>query len=208
MRILEIIVENDIRNIKSPISINPKSKNLKKVNTNGFASGGTKIFHIVKNNKILKIWKINNPKYDGYLEWINRTKKLAETNPYLPRIDSVKVFSYPNPKFPDKISYQGLAIMEKLDPINKYPDRVLLPLFRNTGINLTSRIRFLKTQWTKENIDILKSEIHNEKLLEALNIVSEILNTLESSRGDLHTGNWMIRKTNNDLQLVLTDPIA
>lgn len=208
MRLIEIITENDIIDIKSPISVNIKSKNLKKINNNGTINSSTKVFHIVKNNKILKIWKIHNPKYDGYLEWINRIKKLAENNPYLPRIDSVKVFSYPNPKFPDKISYQGMAVMEKLEPINKYPDSILLPLFKNTGINLKSRIRFLKTQWTKDNIDILKSEIHDEKLLEALNIVSEILNTLENTRGDLHTGNWMIRKTNNNLQLVLTDPIA
>jgi hypothetical protein len=207
MKILEIINEDDIRDIKSALSVNDKSKFLKKINNNS-SSGGTKVYHIKKNNKILKIWKIHNPKFDSYLEWTNKIKNLSSSNSYLPKIESVKVFSFPNPKFEDTISYQGLAVMEKLDPISKYPDSILLPLFRNTGINLKSRIRFLKTLWTKENLDILKSEVHDEKLLQALNLVSEILDELPNSRGDLHTGNWMIRKDGNSLQLVLTDPVT
>ena len=54
MRLIEIITENDIIDIKSPISVNVKSKKLKKINNNGTINSITKIFNILKKNKKLK----------------------------------------------------------------------------------------------------------------------------------------------------------
>jgi hypothetical protein len=203
MRIKEFIIDEEIAKLKSPISIDKKSKKLK------LLSGGSrsKVYHIVKNDKVIKIWRMGDPQNDAYLKWIEKVKDLS-SNPFLPKVHNIKIYSSPNKINPEKTDYQGIVIMEKLEPLSKFPDSILLPLFRKTGIQLRSRIRFLSTQWTRENLELLKSEVTDPNLHQALSLVSEILAKLPHASGDLHTGNWMVRKDKETIQIVLTDPVV
>ena len=132
--------------------------------------------------------------------------KLAEKNPYFPRVYSVNSGKVGK-------TYHPTYNIEQLTPITNLDDSVIVGLARAI-LNVNEKM--LETHGAAELISIeienaidapseIKKTIKDPQLAEAIRIISKIYKKNDFEL-DLHAKNLMVRLTSVGPQLVITDP--
>lgn len=167
--------------------------------------------HNKKPGVIVKIGRFDErPQDDGYLTYVQSILKndRITSNPYFPRIYSVKVYRNAANK------YEGgryVIEMEQLHPLNKATPETITAFgekmfnywpSHGNMINIMQNLR-LASHRDRDAI----SNIKDKKLLQAIAIISNI--QIKNQNGlDIKDSNCMVRYTSTGPQFVITDPLA
>ncbi len=169
-----------------------------------------------------EIRKLNQGKVrlesDAYYQYIKYIvdNNLAEENTYFPRIYSIELRNGPDlfPNTPDNFNVQ----MERLIPYLEVTTEEMKALFHRIMPDSVA-------MWPCENTaDIFQpikhqialhlleysplAEFKDPQLTAALNIILAFKKENPYFNYDLHTGNFMFRRTSVGVQLVITDPLV
>lgn len=205
---------------------------LKDVNNNNILGAG--VFSTVVQTADKKLVKKQAEpdeglKKDAYFQYAQfvYVNHLAQENPYFPKIQEIRMDSEPYVGL-DDIRYH--VIMERLIETDKMKvndlKNVIRKIFTKDAINDWETFEDEDSIHSLgDNMEILlgafesggeltrwfgKENIKDQKLIEAMDIIQKLisLNRKRGFRWDLHSGNFMFRKTATGYQMVLSDPIA
>jgi hypothetical protein len=140
------------------------------------------------------------------LQYLLACKKYANSNPYLPRVESIKT-SVHEGRILYTITMEALEEMKNCSETDA--DAMLTKMYGmsddsgSDSMAIAASIRNVMGGWTK-GVDPL--------LLQASKIIRAVANKVDPKGGfknlaDLHPGNMMIRRTSTGPQLVITDPL-
>lgn len=163
------------------------------------------------NHEVVKILGTDSSLADcAHLQYLLACKKYATSNPYLPRIESIKTNNY----YGDRLLYT--IAMETLEELAKVSvedlDAMLTKMYGMADYSasadistdmVTSSVRNVIEGFTK-GVDPL--------LVQAGKIIKAVAAKVDpeggfGNLGDLHSGNMMVRRTSTGPQLVITDPL-
>ena len=160
----------------------------------------------------------------AHLQYLLACKKYASSNPYLPRIESIKTVNYDGTRLLYTIA------MEELDEFNWIEDEeynvILNKLFGEPDESETREV-FKGSSFLPSNNDdasdvaraiskIIRSGnfkgVIDKQFIQAAQIIRAVADRVSPKRGidnliDVHSGNVMIRRTAVGPQLVITDPL-
>ena len=155
-------------------------------------------------------------KSDPYYQWISAVKKLAGSNPYLPRVYDIKLETDSTgavkPHYTIEKLIDGTTLDKELtsskDGLDEY----------NTANHIAIQIGGEKYSWISNwhwliktlRVDLNKNlqKFVDPQFVEAFQLVKTVTDSNPNFHYDLHPGNFMIRLTSVGPQLVITDPIA
>jgi hypothetical protein len=166
----------------------------------------------------------SNLLYDGYYQYVQAIKPIMDSNPYVPRVYSIKLQR-------DQQGYvRPIYKMEKLVPGNSLNKKILYGI----GVRLFGNEEWFKAYNSNEEFEELESydlwkytaEIisngiqaypgkpkmlsvpiqYDEQLLEVIKLIKMITIKNDNIELDLHSGNIMVRPGPIP-QLVITDPL-
>lgn len=146
-------------------------------------------------------------RYDGYYTWITGSHKLANQNPYIPRVYNITVFKDTDGQKKYKID------MEKLIPLTDLTDEDYEIIAKKISPDLLQAIRdpFNKDKRASVIANFLAYRAYNIKdddLKDALALIDRLTKRSFGHFSDIHYGNVMVRRTKFGPQLVFVDPIA
>jgi hypothetical protein len=166
----------------------------------------------------------SNLLYDGYYQYVQAIKPIMDSNPYVPRVYSIKLQR-------DQQGYvRPIYKMEKLVPGNSLNKKILYGI----GVRLFGNEEWFKAYNSNEEFEALESydlwkytaQIisngiqaypgkpkmlsvpiqYDEQLLEVIKLIKMITIKNDNIELDLHSGNIMVRPGPIP-QLVITDPL-
>lgn len=139
-------------------------------------------------NRVVKV----GPTHDSYVKYLKRIG-LKNSNPYFPRIHSVRIYWDGYYGFDDKFY---VVEMERLLDWRKVPKSTRKRLLMKLGC------------WSIDEADypqITKKSTRREK--QAIKLLRKLWSGYNTYK-DVHEGNIMFRKKGRGYQLVYTDPVA
>lgn len=159
--------------------------------------------------KMANVRDINN---DGYYQYITQVSKLAQSNPFFPRIYNIKFIkssaSNTNDKGTLAVEIEKLVPLETLTKGQTAAVRgMLFNLPDEQQMDPVVQMTYILDQaidGKQKYIDLIK----NPLLLKAVQQISSILTNNENLYNDLHEDNIMCRLTPNGPQLVISDPLS
>lgn len=159
--------------------------------------------HMVKKSNYLPV--VNLEKEDGYFAYIKAVVdgKLAQKNPYFPRIYDIKTFT-------DDYGEQRYRItLEKLLHLDEVSEGELIAVLSRAFKNFEDVLEQNKGNFERA-IDqcIDRRQFANSLIFEAFEVIDKVIATNKSFSFDVTTSNIMLRRIINGLQLVIIDPIS
>lgn len=155
-----------------------------------------------------------NKDEDGYYQYIKAVEPYIDSNPYLPRVYSIR-----STKTPDSPSERMHYRLEKLftfrdvafDQSEQLKAMMMRVLSKDTNFNDT-----VYNLWHYKLIPAIKSAIltndysafRDSKLIHALKLIAKVLDKHPNILLDMKFDNVMLRNTPHGLQLVISDPVA
>jgi len=170
-------------------------------------------------------------KQNAYMQYILLSRKYANENPYLPRVESIqKLGGGDNPYYDAKpddaegpVKEYYVIKLEKLTPLFKASAGELEFIFNTMfyyGKELDPPMpapRFGDENDTKNHFfraieDFLVQSIEGENISRTDPRLKAVINLIRKlikggADNDLHSGNMMVRRTPHGAQLVITDPL-
>ena len=170
----------------------------------------------------------DTPAKDGYLSYLQSIlhNDRVSSNPFLPRIYSIKVYKYPSTEDREWRGGQYVVQMEKLRPIDELSIEQLEALgehlFKDweklapkgnamTPAYYAQRLLYTISMATSTRNPRYTRALKDKKLLQAVAMISNLGRSKKDHTEiefDLHAGNFMYRVTPVGPQLVITDPLA
>jgi hypothetical protein len=173
---------------------------------------------VIKNKNHPNVFKItgipSELKNFGYMQYVLLSKKYSGVNPYFPRVVSIKQMPQGEP---GRVAY--IIEMEHLEDSGKlgYDDRIALSHKLFHGPELEEMLAYEKKGNTVFQYIVQKavgvgateaaSFVKDKQFLQAINLI-QIVKKKTGATIDMHDANYMIRRTAQGPQIVLTDPIA
>jgi len=151
---------------------------------------------------------------DPYMQYILMSRRYANENPYLPRVESIQKFADPNTSSMWKPRSYYVIKLEKLAPLQSLSSEEAAFIFNTifgTNLELTTDTNLITMlYWAFEGAGPLMAPelkpIVDRRLLAVKHLIEKIVSTTNASM-DMHKGNVMIRRTPYGAQLVVTDPV-
>ena len=187
------------RVVKTNISIDDYKKTL---HADGYRYVGSGLYATVysKKNSRFAI-KIARMREDGYLDYL---RLIDPSNPFFPKVYSVKCFSYRNADYPwDNYSYYVVK-MERLVPFNTVNGEKRERIFEQIGLDDICQLD--EFEINELHSYLKESKAKKPKLFQVIRTLKKLYRKSES---DLHDGNVMWRVKRKGIpQLVITDPVV
>jgi hypothetical protein len=148
----------------------------------------------------------------AHLQYLLACKKYANSNPYLPRIESIKTVNYDGSRLLYTITMEALEEFNWIE--EEGYDVILDKLFGegpptdeadiDAGVVARAISKMVRTGNFNGVVD--------KSFIQVANIIRAVANRVSPKGGiedliDLHSGNMMIRRTSVGPQLVITDPL-
>lgn len=180
----------------------PSSPSLKRL---GAGVQGLAVERTKKTNVVTKVFGMNDAR-DGYYRFLKFCQD-HQNNPYLPKIYKLRVydkeFNIDSDGLEHDYELTGVVDLEKLVPINhpKIKDAIV-PQLKRLGLPSDQS----KRRRTNHLIDYYNSAVERGSI-ERDEQFEQVVDFLENSSKDLHSGNVMARLTSTGPQLVIIDPV-
>lgn len=224
-------VKKSIRTTRSPDAYGAVYNAATRSNSNLVPLGspgayGAAYEHKKRPGTVLKVGKFyDSPFEDGYLSFVQSILKAnrSASNPYLPRIYSVKIYRAKPVKAKDGEMYtpmggQYVIEMERLHKLDELSKEELIAIAErifpqwdeqgNEHHQLSALLRAIgRAAQGKPEL----KQIKDRQLVRALALIHNIekrKRNISDIEMDMHGGNYMVRRTPVGPQLVIIDPLA
>lgn len=180
------------------------------------------VYASMKNpNVAIKVVKLDDPPLnDPYLTYVRYCMKM-KSNPFLPKIYSVKVYKlrdHQPPRAARSFEYKNFAVvtMERLIPYHNIPKTAeltsgdFMTQMADIEVGSDSDLDQGAAQYGVSDVNALKRVAQRTRNVLLKNAIIVVLGTMQKRSAvlDLHAGNVMWRKEGSHYQLVITDPLV